>query len=106
MLDALLGTSQTCAECGHVAAETRSGVRFACVTCLHVDHADVNAARVILKRAQREPLASRAAVADGNDQELCYRRVDLGSRCTTRREGADFEGLIARAFGHCSRYQN
>ncbi|MGZ3520744.1 MAG: hypothetical protein ACXVAG_07095 [Vulcanimicrobiaceae bacterium] len=52
---------------GHVAAENRSGVRFACVTCSHVDHADVNAARVILKRAQREPLASCAAVADGDD---------------------------------------
>ncbi|MGZ3520425.1 MAG: RNA-guided endonuclease InsQ/TnpB family protein [Vulcanimicrobiaceae bacterium] len=60
-------TSQTCAARGHVAAESRSGIRFACVTCSHVDHADVNAARVILKRAQREPLASCAAVADGDD---------------------------------------
>ncbi|MGZ3530468.1 MAG: RNA-guided endonuclease InsQ/TnpB family protein [Vulcanimicrobiaceae bacterium] len=99
-------TSQTCAQCGHVATENRSGVRFACVTCSHVDRADVNAARVILRRAQREPLASRRRGGRRLTQELCYRRVDLGSRCTTRREGSDFEGLIARAFGHCSRYQN
>ena len=60
-------SSQTCAACGHVAGENRSGVRFRCVGCLHSDHADVNAARVILKRAQWEPLASCAALADGED---------------------------------------
>ena len=60
-------TSQTCAACGHIAKENRSRLRFVCVACSHVDHADVNAARVILQRAQKEPLASRAAVADGTD---------------------------------------
>lgn len=45
-------TSRTCAECGHVAADSRDGVRFACVGCGHRDHADVNAARVILQRAE------------------------------------------------------
>jgi transposase len=42
-------------------------VRFQCVGCGNTDHADVNAARVILKRAQWEPLGSRAALADGED---------------------------------------
>jgi len=60
-------TSQTCAACGHVAKENRCGLQFACVACSHVDHADVNAARVILQRAQKGPLASRAAVAEGTD---------------------------------------
>ncbi|HUZ50406.1 MAG TPA: transposase [Candidatus Dormibacteraeota bacterium] len=60
-------TSQTCAACGHIAKENRSGLQFVCVACLHADHADVNAAKVILQRAQKGPLASRAAVADGND---------------------------------------
>ncbi len=60
-------TSQTCTACGHVASKNRSGLHFACIACSHVDHADVNAARVILQRAQREPVASRAAGADGSD---------------------------------------
>jgi len=60
-------TSQTCAACGHVAKENRCRLQFVCVACSHAEHADVNAARVILKRAQLEPLASRAAVADGSD---------------------------------------
>jgi putative transposase len=45
-------TSRCCAQCGHIAADSRDGVRFACVKCGHRDHADVNAARVILQRAQ------------------------------------------------------
>lgn len=60
-------TSQTCAACGHVASENRRGIRFSCVSCGHPDHADINAAKVILQRAQKEPSASRAAEADGND---------------------------------------
>ena len=60
-------SSQECAQCGHVASGNRSGVRFVCLACGHSDHADVNAARVILKRAQWGPLASRAALADGDD---------------------------------------
>lgn len=41
-------TSQTCAQCGHVAAENRqTQSAFACVKCGHTAHADVNAARVI-----------------------------------------------------------
>lgn len=46
-------TSQQCAACGHVAAENRpTQARFACLACGHTDHADVNAARNILRRAK------------------------------------------------------
>jgi len=46
-------TSQTCAECGHRAAENRpSRAVFACVACGHGAHADVNAARVIAQRGE------------------------------------------------------
>jgi len=48
-------TSQTCAECGHVAKESREGAQFVCVSCGHQADADVNAARVILLRAQLAP---------------------------------------------------
>ena len=45
-------TSQTCAACGQVAAESRNGPAFCCVKCGHRADADVNAARCILMRAQ------------------------------------------------------
>ena len=75
-------SSQECSRCGHIASENRSGIRFRCLRCEHGDHADVNAARVILKRAQKGPLASRAALRTATTQEPSYRRVDLGSRYT------------------------
>jgi putative transposase len=55
-------TSQTCAECGHLAKESREGPRFACVRCHHQDDADVNAARVILLRAECRPREQRASL--------------------------------------------
>jgi putative transposase len=52
-------TSQTCHQCGHVDAENRHATKFRCTSCGHVDHADINAARNILRaglahRRQRE----------------------------------------------------
>lgn len=45
-------TSQTCAACGVVDARSReSQARFVCVSCAHSDHADVNAAIIIRRRA-------------------------------------------------------
>jgi len=48
-------SSQTCVACGHVAKASREDERFACVRCGHTDHADINAARVILLRAESPP---------------------------------------------------
>jgi putative transposase len=43
-------TSQTCHECGHCAADNRvTQAAFRCVQCGHAAHADVNAARNILR---------------------------------------------------------
>jgi putative transposase len=56
-------TSRTCAACGHVAADSRDGIRFVCVKCGHREHADVNAARNILQRAQ---LALLSALSPGS----------------------------------------
>lgn len=42
-------TSQTCAECHHVDAASRTGKHFACTACGHGDDADINAARNILR---------------------------------------------------------
>ncbi len=42
-------TSQTCADCGHIASENReSQAAFRCVSCGHTAHADTNAALNIL----------------------------------------------------------
>lgn len=44
-------TSQECAVCGHISEANRpSQAEFCCVACGHADNADVNAAKVILKR--------------------------------------------------------
>jgi putative transposase len=43
-------TSQTCAECNHLAAGNRvNQATFHCLACGHEDHADINAARNILR---------------------------------------------------------
>lgn len=48
-------TSQSCFKCKHVASENRDGIRFACAACGHTDHADVNAAKNILAKAEWPP---------------------------------------------------
>ena len=42
-------TSQACHSCGHVEAGNRTGAVFRCLGCGHTDHADINAARNILR---------------------------------------------------------
>jgi putative transposase len=48
-------SSQTCAACGCVCKESREGPCFTCVRCGHAADADVNAAQVILLRAESPP---------------------------------------------------
>ena len=43
-------TSQTCAACNHVDADSRKGENFRCTSCGHTADADVNAAINILRR--------------------------------------------------------
>ena len=42
-------TSQRCSSCGHVASENREKQKFACLSCGFTEHADINAARNILR---------------------------------------------------------
>jgi putative transposase len=46
-------SSQECSRCEHVAAGNRRRRRFACMQCGFATHADVNAALVIRRRAQK-----------------------------------------------------
>jgi putative transposase len=60
-------TSQTCAECGAVSADNRTTqARFECVACGHVDNADLNAAKNILRVAVR----GRAEVPVGETKAI------------------------------------
>jgi putative transposase len=52
-------TSQRCSACGHVAPENRNKQKFACVSCGFTEHADINAARNIL----------RAGLAQGGSED-------------------------------------
>jgi IS605 OrfB family transposase len=64
-------TSQTCSACGVVDGESReSQARFICTHCGHREHADVNAALVILARgvstaAGGSPVSARRGLARG-----------------------------------------
>lgn len=50
-------SSQTCSACGMIDAESRrSQAAFHCTSCGHQDHADLNAAKVLLARANRSGL--------------------------------------------------
>ncbi|HCT76066.1 MAG TPA: transposase [Micromonosporaceae bacterium] len=53
-------SSQTCFECAHIDAANRNGTEFRCVRCGHEDHADINAARNLL----------RAGLALAQDEKL------------------------------------
>ena len=45
-------TSQECSNCGHISKDNRDGEKFICQECGHIDHADTQASRTILKRAK------------------------------------------------------
>ena len=60
-------SSQECAACGYVAASNREGIRFRCGRCDRAAHADTNAAQVILKRAEFQPVVSCAGWPDSDD---------------------------------------
>jgi len=47
-------TSQTCACCGFVHPDNRKGDRFKCLSCGHLGHADVNAAKNLARRSGQE----------------------------------------------------
>ncbi len=57
-------SSQTCSSCGAVDAASRKGERFCCTGCGHVDHADLNAAKVLKSRANRSALPVEGTVLE------------------------------------------
>ena len=84
-------SSQTCAHCGQVEAlSRRSQSEFVCVACGHRDHADVNAALVLLGRGSHGPAAcgGLAEVRRPKKQEL--RVVRRGPRRSSEPKAPSF----------------
>ena len=62
-------TSRTCSACGAVDGASRDKARFACTSCGHTDHADINAAIEIRRRGIAALLAEGLSVTACG--ELC-----------------------------------
>jgi putative transposase len=56
-------TSQTCPLCGHISRENRNGIKFKCVSCGHIAHADQVGAINIKRRGQGLTSLGNALVA-------------------------------------------
>ncbi len=52
-------TSQECSACHHVSQSNREGEKFVCEECGHIDHADTQASRNILRRAHLNFVSTR-----------------------------------------------
>jgi putative transposase len=71
-------SSQTCSTCGCVDAESRrSQSVFRCTSCDYQDHADLNAAKILLSRANRsgKPVDGTAPEAAGRSRKRVALRV-------------------------------
>lgn len=65
-------SSQQCRKCGHTATENRqSQTVFLCVACGHGDHADHNAAEIVLARARPAPTPGPGATPQGVGTARC-----------------------------------
>lgn len=47
-------TSQECYQCGYVSPKNRNGEKFVCESCANYEYADINAAKIIGKRAIKQ----------------------------------------------------
>ena len=58
-------SSQTCSACGAIDTESRHAERFRCTCCSYVDHADLNAAKILKSRVNRSALPVEGALPEG-----------------------------------------
>jgi putative transposase len=59
-------SSQTCAACGAIDPESRDRERFRCTHCGYIDHADLNAAKVLKSRVESLGSAYGGSAARGH----------------------------------------
>jgi len=74
-------SSQECFVCEHVDAKSRRGEIYCCTKCGHTDHADINAAKVLLRRANRSVLPVEGELLEGT---LRSRKEKAGPRAERR----------------------
>jgi len=74
-------SSQECFGCEHVDAASRRGEVYCCTKCGHTDHADINAAKVLLRRANRSVLPVEGELLEGAQRS---RKAKVGLRVPRR----------------------
>jgi len=73
-------TSQECSACHHVSAGNRDGEKFICVSCGHIDHADTQASRTILGRADLRFVSIRRKNLPGDSRKVTLVSYDSAIR--------------------------
>jgi putative transposase len=73
-------TSQECSACGHTSKLNRVGEKFVCELCGHIDHADTQASRTIVKRAGFEFVSTRRKNLPGDSRKVTTVRNDSAIR--------------------------
>lgn len=72
-------TSQECSNCHHVSKLNRDGEKFICTECGHIDHADTQASRTILRRANLKFVSKRRKNLPADCGEVTLARYDSAS---------------------------
>jgi len=72
-------TSQECSSCHHVSKANRDGEKFICENCGHIDHADTQASRTILRRANLTFVTKDAKKLSGDSRKVTLVRDDSAS---------------------------
>jgi putative transposase len=80
-------SSQTCAECGCIDADSRCGERFCCTACGNVDHADLNAAKILQTRVNRSGLPVEASGLPGLRNRKVKRQLRVPRRSPSQSSG-------------------
>lgn len=63
-------TSQECSACHHISKDNRDGEKFLCEECGHIDHADTQASRTILGRADLKFVSIRRKNLPGDSRKV------------------------------------
>jgi putative transposase len=80
-------TSQECSACHHVSKDNRDGEKFLCEVCGHIDHADTQASRTILGRANLKFVSTRRKNLPGDSRKVTpvsYESAPRGKRIQGR----------------------
>jgi putative transposase len=63
-------TSLECSACHHISKDNRDGEKFICVSCGHIDHADTQASRTILGKANLKFVSIRRKNLPGDSRKV------------------------------------